>query len=148
MKHLFILFPVLILLSCGKCNYPVQEKIVTKEVIRTEHILDTVLVSLPVEYKEVFKQDSSYLESSVAWSSAVVGDNGVLHHILSNKEEELPVQVVHEIKEVIRDSVVEVKVPYEVVKEKVRYPRTYWLFLIILIFILGSKIYKLFKFVV
>lgn len=147
MKHLLITLPVLILLSCSKCNYPVQEKIVTKEVIRTEHILDTVLVSLPVEYKEVFKQDSSYLESSVAWSSAVVGDNGTLHHILSNKEE-LPVQVVHEVKEVIRDSVVEVKVPYEVVKEKVRYPKMFWIMLFVIIFIIGSKVYKLFKYVV
>lgn len=148
MKHLFIILPVLILLSCGKCNYPVQEKIVIRESSKIEHVVDTVLVQLPVEYKEVFKQDSSYLETSVAWSSAVVGDNGMFHHILSNKEEELPVQVVHEIKEVIRDSVVEVKVPYEVVKEKVRYPRSFWVLLVALIFIIGSKIYKLFKYVV
>lgn len=150
MKRFFI-FIITLLLFCG-CGtqrriLPSTDKEVRVETILQERI-DTVYVTLPREIVEVVRRDSSYLETSIAESSAVIDSLGLLHHTLKNKDMKLPVTVKEVEKIIIKDSLIVHKEPVEVTVIKHKIPNSYWIMMALLILIIGVKIYKIFRFVV
>lgn len=90
----------------------------------------TVFVEVPVEVKMQVERDSSHLETSVALSQAWIAD-GLLHHTLENKAEPLPAVVKVRDTDVRErsDSVVYRDVYIRDVVERVRIPKSYWLFM-------------------
>lgn len=148
LKNLIIILFSFLLIGCCPCRHlqpSYQEKVRYETIIKEK--VDTVYVELPKEYVEVFRQDSSFIETSVAWSEAKVDSTGLLHHIISNKTD-VPVKTVTKEVEVVRDSIVVKEVPYEVVREKVKYPKSYWVMLVMLIGIVGWRVFKIFKYVI
>ena len=113
---------VFLLASCKTKYIPVVElrdSIRTEVVTNTVIIPDTQYVELPAQVVERITPDTtSTLRTSFAESTATIS-GGMLHHILRNLENPIPVPVQH--KETTRDSIVyrekEVPVPVPVVKE-------------------------------
>lgn len=113
---------VFLLASCKTKYIPVVElrdSIRTEVVTNTVIIPDTQYVELPAQVVERITPDTtSTLRTSFAESTATIR-GGMLHHILRNLENPIPVPVQH--KETTRDSIVyrekEVPVPVPVVKE-------------------------------
>lgn len=93
-------------------------------VVRTERILDTVFIQVPVEtILQNIRDTASHLETSFAVSDARINTDGSLSHSLKNKPQKRPVEVEKEI--VYRDSVVYRDREVERVVEVPR-PLTWW----------------------
>ena len=86
----------------------------------------TVPVRLPDESRHVLvRQDSSSLETSLAFSHARIDSTGRLHHTLRNKAVEIPVEV--QVREVaVRDTVVMERVRTEKIEVPARLPLRWW----------------------
>ena len=117
-----------LLVSCSPKLQPSTTTQVTT-IVRDSIVVhrDTIVFQVPVETSSAFNVQSSHLETTVAWSDAVVDSTGVLSHTLSNK----PVKVEKEFVYVDRvvteykDSLVVKEVPVEV-EVPVRYvPKFY-----------------------
>lgn len=147
MRNVF-LFTILILIllsGCRQTRYiPVQARVDSVYVEKTEIRFDTVRIKLPSDTIYATAKDSSHLESSVAVSDAWIDDESVLHHSLRNKDVELEKEVV------FKDRVVEKEIRKEIpiiqeVEKPVRYVpgyyktinKIFWL----LISIIGAGIY-------
>ena len=149
----------LLLFSC-KTKYVPVETTITK----TETVRDTVInVQLEKEYIHVSVPDTiSFLETKYAESTAIWhGGTSLLEHSISNKD--VPIEV--QLQYIDRETVKEVQIPYEVIKEvNVEKDLTKWqklrinignvlliaLSVVIIIFVfkrtnIGSKIINLFK---
>lgn len=147
MRKFIIFLITLLCVGCCPCRHlqpSYQEKVRYETIIKEK--VDTVYVELPKEYVEVFRQDSSFIETSVAWSKAKVDSTG-LHHIISNKTD-VPIKTVTKEVEVVRDSIVIKEIPVEVIREKVKYPRSFWYLLGLVILFVGWRIFKLFRYTI
>lgn len=148
MRKFIIFLITLLCVSCCPCRHlPQVINNETKIVEKIVEKIDTVVVELPKETIEVIRQDSSYLENNVAVSFAKVDDAGLLHHTLSTKKD---IQVKVQVKEVevIKEVETVKEVPYEVEVVKTKYPKLFWIMLVMLIGIVGWRIFKLFRYIV
>ena len=102
--------------ACCRQILPSGTEVIEKEVIRERLRTDTVEVPLPAERVEVIRPDSSFLETSVAFSRASVDPAGMLHHSLENKAVKPKVTVR------VRDSVI-VRNRTETVVQTVEVPK-------------------------
>lgn len=111
---------------------------------------DTVTIEVPVEVHTNVAEQYSYLETSVASSTASVDSLGLLHHQLQNKQTSLKkeIQYIDRYVETVRDSVVRVEVPVEVevpVKYVPRWCKVLLTFNILVLVLLGALAYLKFK---
>lgn len=104
---------------------PVESKTDSVYVETIVERLDTLKIEIPGENVYVVKQDSSHIETSVAFSDAVIDSAGLLHHSLTNKKGALEKQVVYKDKIIEKEITVEKEVPVEV-EVPVKYVPTYY----------------------
>lgn len=119
----------------------------------TRYIDSVIYVNIPREkVMEIISQiDTSYLETSVAKSTAYVDTNSLMIiHSLENKDTVLKEKIVYkdryvtETKTVYRDSIQIKEVPVEVEVEKVKYPKTYWWLLGFFVIVVGVFIVRIY----
>lgn len=137
MKRFFkILMIILFTASCSP-KIIVQEKNVEKITYRDSIIqkVDTCYVQLPNEKNETVMKDSSFLETSIAESTAFVDDDGFLHHSLNNKNVELPIKIIKEKEIFYVDTTIYIEKP--IVTEKIvkKIVPNNWIILIIVLMI-------------
>ena len=150
-----ILTALLLLCSCGTVKYvPVEARTDSVYVEKIIEHLDTILVEIPVEVKDIVTMaDSSHLETSVAVSDAWIDSLSVLHHKLRNKSEQpIEKQIVYKDriieKEVVKEVPVinEVEVPVKYVpKYYKRVNAIFWSVIVGLILYIALKLYLKFK---
>ena len=153
MRKLSILLVLLMMMGCSTIKYvPVEYKVDSVYVERIVERLDTILVEIPVEVKDIITMaDSSHLETSVAISDAWVASCSTLHHKLVNKSENtLKKEIVYKDriieKEVVKEIPVinEVEVPVKYVPPYYKRIHTgFWILLSLLTLMVGFRIYKL-----
>ena len=147
----FILFIVMFLMMgcsiCQRVQYvPVETKIDSVIIEKIVERVDSVYIPVPGESVEVFKQDSSHLETSVAISDAKIDSNGVLHHTLKNKDVNLKKEIVYKDKIIEKKVEVEKEVPVEV-EVPVKYVPDYYKWINILFWCMAGTgfIFVIFK---
>ena len=147
----FILFIVMFLMmGCSICHrvqyVPVETKIDSVIVEKIVERVDSVEVPVPGESVEVFREDSSHLETSVAISDAKIDSNGVLHHTLKNKNTNLKKEIVYKDKIIEKKVEVEKEVPVEV-EVPVKYVPDYYKWINILFWCMAGTgfIFVIFK---
>ena len=147
----FILFIVMFLMmGCSICHrvqyVPVETKIDSVIIEKIVERVDSVEVPVPGESVEVFRQDSSHLETSVAISDAKIDSNGVLHHTLKNKNTNLKKEIVYKDKIIEKKVEVEKEVPVEV-EVPVKYVPDYYKWINILFWCMAGTgfIFVIFK---
>ena len=111
---------------------------------------DTVTIEVPVEVHTNVAEQHSYLETSVATSTASIDSTGLLHHQLQNKQTTLKkeIQYVDRYVETVRDSLVRVEVPVEVEVIKTVTPKWAWrllVFDVLVLLVLGALAYLKFS---
>lgn len=111
---------------------------------------DTVTIEVPVEVHTNVAEQHSYLETSVATSTASIDSSGLLHHQLQNKQTTLKkeIQYVDRYVETVRDSIVRVEVPVEVEVIKTVTPKWAWrllVFDVLVLLVLGALAYLKFS---
>lgn len=113
MKRIAFLFTVAaavgaMLSACCPCRHlttGTRDSVRIETVVRTERIIDTAFIEVPVEVvRQTVRDTTSHLETSFAASDARIDPDGSLFHSLANKPQKRPVSV--ETKVVYRDSVV------------------------------------------
>lgn len=119
--------------------------------IRTEYIKDTVIFEVPIEVKQNKVKDTvSILETSLAYSKAEIDSSGYLHHLLQNKEKNVPIltqkEVIYKDSIVYRDKLIEnvVEVPRELTNWQQVRLNGFWILLAIVLAFSIIKIRKLF----
>lgn len=129
-KHIILLL-LIAAVSCKSSKVPPiatlnnedSARIETKVVRNVVYRDTTIYIDVPIESKQTVKEDSSHLETSVAWSDAYMRADGRLYHSLENKPISLSTDTqVRETTErndsiVYRYIKVEVPVEVEVIKE-------------------------------
>lgn len=119
----------------------------------TRYIDSVIYVNIPREkVMDIISQiDTSYLETSIAKSTAYVDTNSLMIiHSLENKDTVLKEKIVYkdryvtETKTVYRDSIQIKEVPVEVEVEKVKYPKTYWWLLGFFVIVVGVFIVRIY----
>lgn len=116
----FLLIGLLCICSCSvkravqKEDKEERVRVEYREILKT----DTVTIQLPPEHVQVVRQDSSYLETSLAASNARIQSDGTIYHTLWNKPFTPKIEVKYKDRETIRDSIVyqTKEVPYFVEK--------------------------------
>lgn len=115
------------LAGCCPCRHlttGAHDSVRIETVVRTERIIDTAFIEVPVEVvRQTVRDTTSHLETSFAASDARIDPDGSLFHSLANKPQKRPVSV--ETKVVYRDSVVYRDRETENVIEVPR-PLTWW----------------------
>lgn len=117
MRKLSILLVLLMMMGCSTIKYvPVESKTDSVYVEKIVERLDTILVEIPVEVKDIITMaDSSHLETSVAVSDAWVDSCSTLHHKLVNKSENtLKKEIVYKDRIIEKEVVKEIPVINEV----------------------------------
>lgn len=105
------------MMGCSTIKYvPVESKTDSVYVEKIVERLDTILVEIPVEVKDIITMaDSSHLETSVAVSDAWVDSCSTLHHKLVNKSENtLKKEIVYKDRIIEKEVVKEIPVINEV----------------------------------
>lgn len=96
------------LAGCCPCRHlttGTRDSVHIETVVRTERIIDTAFIEVPVEVvRQTVRDTTSHLETSFAVSDARILPDGSLSHSLENKPQKRPVEVETEI--VYRDSIV------------------------------------------
>lgn len=109
---------------CRRLTTGTRDSVRIETVVRTERIIDTAFIEVPVEVvRQTVRDTISHLETSFAASDARIDPDGSLFHYLANKPQKRPVSV--ETKVVYRDSVVYRDRETENVIEVPR-PLTWW----------------------
>ncbi len=109
---------------CRRLTAGTRDSVRIETVVRTERIIDTAFIEVPVEVvRQTVRDTTSHLETSFAASDARIDPDGSLFHSLANKPQKRPVSV--ETKVVYRDSVVYRDRETENVIEVPR-PLTWW----------------------
>lgn len=147
---LLILVSMAMINGCSSIRYiPTETKEIINYIDSTIVHRDTVEIEIPREVlKEIVYADSSYLETSVAESMAMVDSLGYLHHSLNNKQTKLGKEVVYVDRVVYRDTTItkEIPVPVEVPKKYV--PKFYqdctWGFFILIGLLIAFVVGKLY----
>lgn len=117
MRKFSILLVLLMMVGCSTIKYvPVESKTDSIYVEKIVERLDTILVEIPVEVKDIITMaDSSHLETSVAISDAWVDSCSTLHHKLVNKSENpLKKEIVYKDRIIEKEVVKEIPVINEV----------------------------------
>lgn len=152
MRKFSILLVLLMMVGCSTIKYvPVESKTDSIYVEKIVERLDTILVEIPVEVKDIITMaDSSHLETSVAISDAWVDSCSTLHHKLVNKSENpLKKEIVYKDriieKEVVKEIPVinEVEVPVKYVPPY--YKRVNFIFWTLISILLVYLIYKIYN---
>lgn len=111
---IFLLF--MLLFSC-KPQHIITQITDTKTIEKIVNDTITVQVRIPQESESVTVQcDSSFVETSIAYSKAKIDSNGNLHHMIANKDTIITKDTVYSYKEVTKevfttkDKIVEKKV--------------------------------------
>lgn len=96
----FIFFAAAVMTSCSSRKNVITSQIsdsikIEREIEYIERLRDTVIyVMIPQEAKSMETlRDSSYLETSLAESTAKINPDGSLHHTLNNKSRKVPVNL-------------------------------------------------------
>lgn len=90
---------------CRNLSTSVRDSVRIETVVRTERIVDTAFIEVPVEViRQTVRDTTSHLETSFAVSDARIDADGSLFHSLENKPQKRPVSIEKEI--VYRDSIV------------------------------------------
>lgn len=101
-----------------------RDSVRIETIIRTERIIDTAFIEVPVEVlRQIVRDTTSHLETSFAVSDARINTDGSLFHSLENKPQNRPVSIEKEI--VYRDSIVYHDRETEKIVEVPR-PLTWW----------------------
>ena len=132
---------------CQRVQYvPVESKIDSVIIEKIVERVDSVEVPVPGESVEVFREDSSHLETSVAISDAKIDSNGMLHHTLKNKNTNLKKEIVYKDKIIEKKVEVEKEVPVEV-EVPVKYVPDYYKWINILFWCMAGTgfIFVIFK---
>ena len=147
----FILFIVtFLMMGCSICHrvqyVPVESKVDSVVIEKIVERVDSVYIPVPGESVEVVREDSSYLETSVAISDAKIDSNGVLHHTLKNKDVNLKKEIVYKDKIIEKKVEVEKEVPVEV-EVPVKYVPDYYKWINILFWCMAGTgfIFVIFK---
>lgn len=115
------------LFGCCPCRHlttGTRDSIRIETVVRTERIIDTAFIEVPVEViRQTVRDTTSHLETSFAVSTAQINQDGSLFHSLENKPQKRPVSVENWI--VYRDSIVYRDRETESIIEVTR-PLTWW----------------------
>lgn len=145
LKLILLIIISIFLSCCCKKAYPPKE--IEKQITKTEYVekirLDTLLVELPQESKEIVSKDTvSHLKISGAISDAMVS-NGLLYHSLKTDPSYKPkVEVQIKEIEIVRDSLIYREIPVDMPRTK--YERIcingFWGLSIILIILAFVKI--------
>lgn len=118
----FIAVAVIAVIFVGcKVQYipvPVNTKVDSIYVEKIVERVDTLKIEIPSETVYVVQQDSSHIETSVAFSDAFIDSTGVLHHRLENKKGALEKQVVYKDRIIEKEKIVEKEVPVVTEVEK------------------------------
>lgn len=117
MRKFSILLVLLMMVGCSTIKYvPVESKIDSVYIEKIVERIDTILVEIPVEVKDIITMaDSSHLESSVAISDAWVDSLSILHHKLQNKSENaLKKEIIYKDRIIEKEVVKEIPVINEV----------------------------------
>ena len=142
----------LLLVSCSHKVYPVA----VTDSVRVEYrdrimkVVDTAFVEIPSIREDIITIDTvSHLENQYAESYAAVSD-GLLYHSLHTKPQTIakPVEVQVLVHDTIKIASSTNYVPVEVQVEKVRYPKSYWLMLgiiLLAIMLAASRLLGKFK---
>lgn len=122
-QYIVVIMVVIMLQSCSKKTIPQQAiRYIDREVVRDS----TVYIPIEVEKQvQIVKEDSSFLSTKYACSTAVVDSSGMLRHTLENKSQDsIPARIQWKDRIIIRDTTIREiqKEPYPVVK----YPKSYW----------------------
>lgn len=129
-----LLVTLLMALGCGTAKHIPTTTTNVVTVVKDSLVIrkDTVTIEIPVEVHTNVAEQNSYLETSVATSTASVDSLGLLHHQLQNKQTSLKkeIQYVDRYVETVRDSLVRVEVPVEVEVIKKVVPRWCWSLLV------------------
>lgn len=124
------LLALLLLSSCRSAKEAAQHPVIlsNSDSIRTEYIerlrIDTVTVEIPVpaeSSKQIVRDSTSHLETSLAFSDAWINPDGTLGHSIHNKghpiKADVPVPVKDTETNKTSESIREVPVPYPVEKK-------------------------------
>ena len=150
MKRLLLFLLMFFMVSCGtfrKVQYvPVntsKDSVIVEKIVER---VDSVYFPVPGESVEVFREDSSHLETSVAISDAKIDSNGVLHHSLRNKDVNLKKEIIYKDKIIEKKVEVEKEVPVEV-EVPVKYVPDYYKWINILFWCMAGTgiIFVIFK---
>ena len=153
MRNVYLFILVIILLSgCRQVKYiPVQGKNDSIYIEKTVLRYDTVTFTLPPDTVYSVSTDSSFIQTDLASSEAVIGKDGKLYHTLTNKPVELKKEVVYLDKIVEKEVKKEIPVIQEVEKPVKYIPKFYkvtnglfWLMVSIIGFLIWGKIKKIF----
>lgn len=147
-RGLALLATIMMLAACAAAKHIPTTTTNVVTVTRDSLVIrkDTVTIEVPVEVHTNVAEQYSYLETSVASSTASVDSLGLLHHQLQNKQTSLKkeIQYVDRYVETVRDSLVRVEVPVEVEVIKKVVPRWCWSLLgfnILVLVLLGVYTY-------
>lgn len=109
---------------CRNLTTGTRDSVRIETIIRTERIIDTAFIEVPVEViRQTVRDTASHLETSFAISDARIDTDGSLSHSLENKPQNRPVSI--EKKIVYRDSIVYRDRETEKIVEVPR-PLTWW----------------------
>lgn len=100
----YLIFLLFILLFSCKPQQIITHITDTKTIEKIVNDTITVQVRIPQESESVTVQcDSSFVETSIAWSKAKIDSNGNLHHMIANKDTVITKDTVYSYKEITKE---------------------------------------------
>lgn len=136
--------------GCCPCRHlttGTRDSVRIETVVRTERIVDTAFIEVPVEViRQTVRDTTSHLETSFAVSDARIDTDGRLFHSLENKAQKRPVSIEKEI--VYRDSIVyrdreteiSIEVPRPLAWWQQAQIRGFWMLFVILLIVCRKPI--------
>lgn len=114
---LFTILIMILLSGCRQTRYiPVQARVDSVYVEKTEIRFDTVRIKLPADTVYSISTDSSHLETNLSSSDAIIREDGKLFHTLINKQVDLEKEVVSQERVVEKIVTKDRPIPVEVEK--------------------------------
>lgn len=137
MKHAILIIAALAAVACSRKTYDgivshtgsISASHTAEITTERETIRDTILsVAAPVEQsRNKTLCDTSYLETSLAWSRAAVSPSGTLSHTIANKPLlPVPAKIVYKYRDRLRTDSVHVRDTLYTVRETVKTNRPAW----------------------
>lgn len=146
---LFTLLILVLLSGCRQTRYiPVQGKNDSIYIEKTVLRYDTVTFTLPPDTVYSVSTDSSFIQTDLASSEAVIGKDGKLYHTLTNKPVELKKEVVYKDRVIEKEVKKEIPVIQEVEKPVKYIPKFYKItngLFFLLMAVIGFLIYRKIK---
>lgn len=150
-KSAITILMCLLLFGCGHSKHIAvqQEHNIYRFIDKVRWYDSTVIVKLPLErVKDIVPTyNLLHMETSLAVAEARL--DTASHSLVGEmwNKDEIPTQIRWKERVVYRDSIVTVKeeIPVEVVRERVKYPKTYWILLAFFLGILGLTGYRIYR---